>query len=154
MTAQVFLHRPRDFNPTVEASGVFCEYEGRVLFLKRHAAKIEGLRWGIPGGKLELGETPIEAAARELAEEAGIASTSSTLKTIASLYVRRPEEDFIFHMFFLPLQEMPPLQVAPDEHIEACWVNLQEGQKLPLISGGKEALEYFYLWKNDQKNVI
>ena len=153
MTAQVFLHRPRDFKPQVEAAGVFCEYEGRVLFLKRNSEKIEGLRWGVPGGKLESGEKPVEAAIRELAEEAGIRGSHETLKTISSLYVRRPEVDFIFHMFFLPLHELPLLQIAPDEHIESCWVNFQEGLKLPLISGGREALEYFYLWKNDQKNV-
>ncbi|MBP7074498.1 MAG: NUDIX hydrolase [Rhabdochlamydiaceae bacterium] len=153
MTAQVFLHRPRDFNPTVEASGVFCQYDGRVLFLKRHAEKIEGLKWGIPGGKVEPNEKPLEAALRELAEEAGIIANKDSLKTVASLYIRRPEVDFIFHMFFLPLQEMPLLQVAPDEHIEASWVNFQEGLKLPLISGGREALEYFFLWKNDQKET-
>jgi 8-oxo-dGTP pyrophosphatase MutT (NUDIX family) len=152
MSTHVFLHRPRDFNPQVEASGVFCEYDGRVLFLKRHSEKIEGLRWGVPGGKLEPGEKPLEAAIRELAEEAGIRSSHETLHPISSLYVRRPEVDFIFHMFFLPLKELPLLQVAPDEHIESCWVNFQEGLKLPLISGGREALEYFYLWKNDQKH--
>ncbi len=153
MTAQVFLHRPKDFTPTVEASGVFCEYQGRILYLKRHGEKIEGLKWGIPGGKVESNEEPLEAALRELAEEAGIIPTKETLKTVGSLYIRRPEVDFIFHMFFLPLQEMPLLQVAPDEHIEASWVNFQEAVKLPLISGGREALEYFYLWKNDQKST-
>ncbi len=152
MSTNVFLHRPRDFNPVVEASGVFCEYQDRVLFLKRHSEKVEGLRWGIPGGKLEPGEKPIEAAIRELAEETGIRSSADTLRFIAPLYMRRPEVDFIFHMFFLPLEEMPPLQVAPDEHIEASWVNFQEGLKLPLMSGGKEVLEYFFLWKNDQKS--
>lgn len=152
MTVQVFLHRPKDFNPTVEASGVFCEYEGRILYLKRHGEKIEGLKWGIPGGKVESNEQPLEAALRELAEEAGIIPVKETLKTVGSLYIRRPEVDFIFHMFFLPLQEMPLLQVAPDEHIEASWVNFQEAVKLPLISGGREALEYFYLWKNDQRS--
>lgn len=153
MIAQVYLHRPRGFNPAVEASGVFCEHNSRILYLKRHAEKLEGLRWGIPGGKVEEGESPIEAAVRELAEEAGIAASPEALRPIAPLYIRRPEIDFIFHMYFLPLDEMPALQVAPDEHIEATWVNLQEGLKLPLISGGKEALEYFYLWKNDQKII-
>ncbi len=151
MTAQVFLHRPRDFNPTIEASGVFCEYETRVLYLKRHGEKIEGFRWCIPGGKIEPNENPLQAALRELAEEAGVIAVKESLKRVGSLYIRRPEVDFIFHLFFLPLQEMPLLQVAPDEHIEAAWVNFQEGIKLPLISGGREVLEYFYLWKNDQK---
>lgn len=147
----MFLQRPRDFNPKMEAAGVFCEYEGRVLFLKRHAQKVEGLTWGVPGGKIEPGETAIEAACRELSEEAGIYVAAHALKVIAAQFVRRPELDFIFHMFYLPLTEMPSLQIAPNESIEACWTNLQESLKMPLISGGHEALEYFYLWKNDQK---
>jgi 8-oxo-dGTP diphosphatase len=151
MTTKVFLHRPRDFNPTIEAAGVFCEYEGRLLYLKRHSDSVEGLTWGIPGGKLEPGEKPMEAALRELAEESGIQASPESLKTVAPLYVRRADVDFIFHMFFLPLQEMPLLQIAQDEHIDSCWVNYQEGLKIPLISGGRETLEYFYLWKNDQK---
>lgn len=146
MTAHVFFHPPKDFNPQVEASGVYCEYEGRILLLKRHSDKIEGLRWGVPAGKLEAGEKPLDAAQRELFEEAGI--EANDLKPIGSLYIRRPEVDFIFHLFFLPLAEFPLLKVAPEEHIEACWVNLQEAQKLPLVSGGQEALEYFYLWRN------
>jgi 8-oxo-dGTP pyrophosphatase MutT (NUDIX family) len=152
MKTQMFLQRPDDFNPQMEAAGVFCEYEGRILFLKRHADKIEGLTWGVPGGKTEPGETAIDAACRELGEEAGIYVAPDDLKVIAPQFVRRPELDFIFHMFYLPLKEMPALQIAPNESIEACWVNLQESSKIPLISGGREALEYFYLWKNDQKD--
>lgn len=151
MKAQVFYSRPNDFNPSVEVSGVFCEFQGRILFLKRHAEKIEGLCWGVPGGKLEKGETPIDGAIRELAEEAGIQSSKETLAPIDALFIRRPEVDFIFYMFYLPLHEMPMLNIAADENTEACWTNLQEGLKLLLISGGKEALEFFYLWKNDRK---
>lgn len=147
MTVQVFLHPPKDFQSQVEASGCYCEYQGRVLFLKRHADKVEGLRWGVPGGKLEVGEKPLAAAERELFEEAGIRARH--LQPIGSLYIRRPEVDFIFHLFFLLLSEFPLLKIAPEEHTEACWVNLHEAKKLPLISGGAEALEYFDLWKNE-----
>lgn len=151
MTTEVLLYRPRNFKPTMEASGVFCEYKGRVLFLKRHSDKIEGLTWGIPAGKLERDEKPIEAAVRELNEEVGIQVPIEVVQPIAPLYVRRPDLDFIFHMYYLPLAALPELNIAPQEHIDACWVDLQEALKLPLISGGREAIEYFYLWKNDQK---
>ncbi len=150
MTVQVFLNRPRDFNSSLEAAGVFCEYDGRLLYLKRHGSKVEGLRWGIPGGKLEAGEKPLQAAMRELAEETGIKGTPEFIKTVGVLYLRRPEVDFIFHLFFLALTEMPLLQVAPDEHLESAWVTLKEGFNLPLISGGRETLDYFLLWHNAQ----
>ena len=149
--AHVFLHRPRDFNPKVEVSGVCCEFNDLILLLRRHADKVEGLSWGLPAGKVESNESPLDAAIRELHEEAGVRSSPSEIKKITSFFVRRPEFDFIFHMYYLPLLEMPILNISPVEHIDSCWVNLQDGLKLPLISGGSEALEYFFLWKNDQK---
>jgi 8-oxo-dGTP diphosphatase len=47
--------------------------EGRVLMQHRDAnAKTSPNQWGLPGGKIEQGETPDEAARREALEETGI----------------------------------------------------------------------------------
>ncbi len=152
MTTKVYLYKPRDFASQMEAAGVCCEYEGRILLLRRHAEKIEGLTWGLPAGKLEAGEKPLEAALRELKEEAGFEVPKEAMKFVAPFYVRRSDLDFIFHMFFLPLAELPLLNISPVEHIESCWLTLEEGLKLPLISGGPEILEYFYLWRKNLKS--
>jgi 8-oxo-dGTP diphosphatase len=42
---------------------------GRVLMGERKAGKIYPLHWEFPGGKIEAGETPVEALRRELQEE-------------------------------------------------------------------------------------
>lgn len=47
---------------------------GRVLIARRPAGDPLGEVWEFPGGKLEAGETPAVALARELAEELGIAA--------------------------------------------------------------------------------
>jgi 8-oxo-dGTP diphosphatase len=43
-----------------------------VLICQRRADQPMGLKWEFPGGKIELGETPEAALARELHEELGI----------------------------------------------------------------------------------
>ncbi len=45
---------------------------GRVLMHRRPAGKAHAGLWEFPGGKLEHGETPAEALARELQEELGV----------------------------------------------------------------------------------
>lgn len=51
---------------------VYAEDTGNILLLRRSQdVKRPGL-WNLPGGHVDAGETPVEAAHRELIEEAGI----------------------------------------------------------------------------------
>lgn len=55
---------------TIDAVGVLIENEhGEILVLRRNADKTEGNKWGLPGGKLRLGEDEYAALAREVFEE-------------------------------------------------------------------------------------
>ncbi len=53
-------------------AGLMIDGEGRVLLAERPPGKHLAGFWEFPGGKLEAGELPIEALARELREELGI----------------------------------------------------------------------------------
>ena len=58
------------------AAGILCDARGRVLIAERLGdGPFHGL-WEFPGGKISSDETPVEALARELAEELGIEVTA------------------------------------------------------------------------------
>lgn len=50
------------------------EADGKLLVCQRRRTDSFGLMWEFPGGKLEAGETPAQALARELQEELGVAA--------------------------------------------------------------------------------
>jgi 8-oxo-dGTP pyrophosphatase MutT (NUDIX family) len=58
---------------------VECPITGRVLGVAR---RDDPNAWGLPGGKVEEGETEREAAARELVEETGLLATTHELQEV------------------------------------------------------------------------
>ena len=58
--------------PVPVVAAVLTDDRGRFLLAQRPAHKKLGLKWEFPGGKVEPGETPEAALARELREELGI----------------------------------------------------------------------------------
>lgn len=54
----------------VVAGGLIVDNDGRVLLLHRSSPRLA--QWETPGGKVEAGESPRDAAVREVAEELGI----------------------------------------------------------------------------------
>jgi len=56
--------------------------DGLVLMQQRDFAGVHGGLWEFPGGKVDPGETPEQAAVRELAEELGIAVRADALEAV------------------------------------------------------------------------
>jgi len=50
--------------------------EGSVILVQEYGAGINDYQWGVPKGAIDPGETQVEAANRELMEEAGIGARS------------------------------------------------------------------------------
>ena len=136
----LFLTPPPDFCPKVLVAGCYCEFEDKILFLKRSPHKLYGNTWGVPGGKLEEGETPRTAAIREVLEEVGIRINEDDLEEIDEMYIRGAQMDYIFYRFRVRFLELPVIDLSLDEHVAWAWLTFEEAIKLPLIYGGLEAL--------------
>jgi 8-oxo-dGTP diphosphatase len=81
----------------IVVAAALIDSAGRVLVQKRAAGRAMAGLWEFPGGKMEGGETPQSALARELEEELGIEVAPSALSpaTFAS------EESLGRHMLLL-----------------------------------------------------
>jgi 8-oxo-dGTP diphosphatase len=63
--------------PLRVAAGILCDSAGRVLITERCGdGPFKGL-WEFPGGKIDAGESAVDALIRELAEELNISATAS-----------------------------------------------------------------------------
>lgn len=69
--------------PVLVVAVALMGQDGRVLMQRRAPDKAHGGLWEFPGGKVEPGETPEQAAAREIAEELGVAIDPGRLEPVA-----------------------------------------------------------------------
>ena len=77
MPRQTELSKATLSNHIYVAAGILCDDVGRVLIAERlGSGPFHGL-WEFPGGKINQGESSLEALSRELAEELGIEVTMS-----------------------------------------------------------------------------
>lgn len=119
------------------AAGIMLIHDGRVLLLKRAADSDHGGTWGLPGGHIEDGETPEQAARREYGEECGTGPYEGDL---TMLYESRAG----FRCYLGTGYAEPELN---DEHTDWRWAPfddlpeplhpslVQELSKMPLIEG-------------------
>ena len=69
------LARPQIPKPELTVAAALIVRNSKLLVCQRHHDDSHGLEWEFPGGKVEPGESPAEALARELREELGVDAT-------------------------------------------------------------------------------
>ncbi|MGH3390754.1 MAG: NUDIX hydrolase, partial [Actinomadura sp.] len=65
-------HTPGFRRAAVVVCVLECDGIPRVVVIKRAYQGRNAGQWGLPGGRLDDGETPVQAALRELEEEIGL----------------------------------------------------------------------------------
>lgn len=140
----VYYKKPEQFSPKVEVAAIYVNVNGKILLLQLANHKNEKGSWGVPAGKLEAHEEPLHAAKRELFEETGInIESDNAFQSLGALYIRKPELDYVYHLFGIRLDATPSLTLS-DEHCLHVWVSRDEAEALPLMNGAKQALDAYY----------
>ncbi len=134
----IYENAPPETKPDVEAAGSFIEYDNKILLLKRAPEKKGGGTWGLPAGKVEPGESVLEAAKRELFEETGIEVAPYKLEFFKKTFFRDTEKLYLFHLFHSKF-DAPPINIQLNhEHTEYRWLTPYEALTLTLfVSEGK-----------------
>lgn len=98
--------------PDCAAGALFVDDEGRVLLVE----PTYKLRWEIPGGLVERGETPREACARALREELGLDLPVGRLLVVDwAPHLRDQRVRFVFDGGVLGEKQLDEIELPPDE---------------------------------------
>ncbi len=106
-------------NPKVQVA-VVAVNQDRILWMRRADEPRRGY-WGLPGGFMELDESPREAAAREAFEETGLVVDPQAMSLYAVGNIRSVNE---VHLLFTVESDTDVVSPGP-EALEACWFDEQ-----------------------------
>jgi A/G-specific adenine glycosylase len=131
----VFPRRaPSPPKPHVRAAVVALREGDRWFVQRRAPSGLLGGLWEFPGGKIETGEQPRDAAVRELAEETGFTANALEYRGV----VRHAYSHFSveLHVFEAPRAGRGALRTTPDRR----WVTSSQLRRLPLPKATEKVL--------------
>jgi len=126
----------------IPAVGAIALNEGHVLLIQRGKPPAQG-KWTLPGGVIEVGESPEEALIREIWEECQLEIRPVRVAKIVSRIVRDDAGRVLYHYLIIdylveccdsrPYYE---LAIAPtSDAADARWVRLDELEQYQLTEG-------------------
>ena len=122
--------------PVIEVVGAIIKDGGKYLVGQRAAHKTQGGLWEFMGGKIEPGETPEEALARECREELALEIEESRI--IDSVIHEYPEKTIRLTL----LECRPKAGAVPQalEHQAIRWVTPEEMRTMPFCPADAELI--------------
>lgn len=133
-----------DWEPPKYALGavVYAERDGEILLLKRAGETAFSGQWYLPGGAVDPGESPQEAAVRELREESGL-DVLEEPELVGCYLSRLYGHDFLMLSFRAPVAGDVSLS---HEHDGVRWVDpldmraFMSDETLLELAGGNESI--------------
>ena len=114
-----------------ERATVICKRDGRILYVRKPKS-----RWALPGGKIEVGETPEQAAVRELNEETG-------LENLDLIYLAEYEKDNVTHYIFMAVLSSSAKPAPQNEIAECKWSHVKNVSDLNASAATKSIVKSF-----------
>ncbi|PWU14534.1 MAG: hypothetical protein C5B45_04265 [Chlamydiae bacterium] len=138
------------FKLKTQISSVFLEYDKRVLLLQRCRKEDQAFTWGVPGGKAEKDEQPLQTLLREVKEETQITLAPNEAAYHGHRYARIPGWDYIVHIYHVQMKEKPAVQLDSKEHTAYEWISIHAFKLMSLLKGQDEVFDVVYkdrLWQ-------
>ncbi len=123
-------------------AAVIINGQGKYLCVQRGANKYDYIheKWEFPGGKIEEGETHIDALKRELSEELDIEIIKEPTKIITVEH-QYPDFHLTMHAYLCHILDSP---INLKEHIDSKWLTITKmdvldwaAADLPIVSALK-----------------
>lgn len=120
----------------ITASAFILSADGQSVLLIEHK---KYRKWLIPGGHVEPGEAPVEAARREAGEEVGIAELRLLNEAIFDVDIHRippsekrgePEHWHFDLRFLFQVDGQDQVSLNPDEATDYQWMALSDAKRL------------------------
>lgn len=133
------------------AINVLENSDSEILLLRRSADKTLGPGlWGLPAGHIEEGETPEDAAQRELREEIG---TDFRVKLINRYGpVRDTWYGGVYEVYLFHHRWLDGKVQLNDEHTDYAWVAKEAYRDYAVMDGVDEDLYYLGIWSVEYLN--
>jgi 8-oxo-dGTP diphosphatase len=126
---KIFFMKDEESRRPKITSSIYCLSDDRILLMKRRNHPFRGL-WIPPGGKIEKGEHPRQAAIRELKEETGLIPTRLILRGIVREYSENPEWQWL--IFYYVTDAFEGKLVDNSEEGDLVWWRIDEVANLPI----------------------
>lgn len=114
--------------------GIIKNDQDEFLILRRSKENdVLPLKWDIPGGKVEDGESLTDALKREISEESGVRINSSNVFYLIENVESSINKHFIKLVFIVDSDKSDKITLNPEEHDEYKWITLNEINKYDLV---------------------
>lgn len=103
--------------PVLPLSLVIMTYQGKVLMIFNRWRQ----EWELPGGMIDAGETPRQAAFRELLEETGVTAEKLSFEARALFSLKSPDRLEYAAVYSTQLDALPELRVNEEASAFLWW---------------------------------